>query len=410
MELQVEDGQVPETEHTAMGRAIARLVDAYGAEVAMMWRRKTGVVCHDKHLIPAMGKPHSGRWNTESDAVLWYLLRLYVTGNLVFSHIRVGATALKDKERRRNQETLTQANLQGISIAVDQEQSGAPCDGWVRFEAAWGCERLTFEATERGTTVFATDEIVFPAHAEGTRGIPLEIGNSDVTRTLAHLRQYGALVRWPYGSDHMIVLALNGDAKTVGLDKFFAKDMRDNRQSTPSMVSRVTGAMHEALYASQVCDALYDLSAEEAAERVFELRVAMLMAARLVRAVPLAMFVHVDPRPTDAAAPHPRVVSEEDGVTKIASRGVTVYAKAAGPDQDCADPFALKPAFPPGPYSQLLTRLTASSPSPLIAVPPTTAHSHRKTALGDFTIEDLGTLSEAVEELQRQGLEPSWES
>ncbi|WP_405018125.1 hypothetical protein OHV05_15100 [Kitasatospora sp. NBC_00070] len=43
-------------------------------------------------------------------------------------------------------------------------------------------------------------------------------------------------------------------------------------------------------------------------------------------------------------------------------------------------------------------------------MPPTTAHSHLKTALGSFTIEDIGTLSVPLEELQRQGLEPSWES
>ncbi|MCJ0869010.1 hypothetical protein [Streptomyces sp. AP-93] len=401
------NAESPDAEHSTLGRAIARLVDSCGTDIAMKWRKKTGVLCHDKHLIPAMGKPHSGRWDTESDAVLWYLLRLYITGNLVMAHIPVGATPLGDKERRRNQEILDQAQLRGVTAVVDQQQSGAPCDGWVRIKAAGMCERLTFKDTHRGTSHFSMDGVEFTPHVEGDRGIPLEIGNSDITRTLAHLRQYGAVVRWPYGSDNMILLTLHGDVKVMGLDAFFAKDMRANVDKTQSLVLGITSAMDEALYVSQISDALFDLPPEVAADREFELRVAAIMAARLVRAIPIAMFVHVDRKITGHSGPPTRMVSEENGVTKVVSRGVTVYAKAAGPQHDCADPMALKLESPPGPYSQLGARLRAASPSGLIAVPPTIARSYLRTAVGNCDIEELHVLFEAVDELQRQGLEPS---
>lgn len=407
LENRVANTESPDTEHSTMGRAIARLVDSYGTEIAMMWRRKTGVFCHDKHLIPAMGKPHSGRWDSETDAVLWYLLRLFVTGNLVVGHVPVGAVPLGDKERQRNQEALDRAQLRGITVTVDATQHGAPCDGWVRNEAVGRCDRLTFKTTPTGTFDFDMNDVECVPHVEGDRGIPLEIGNSDITRTLAHLRQYGAVVRWPYGSDNMILLKLHGEAEAIGLDALFEKDMKTNNDTTPSLVSDITNALYELLYVSQVCEVLGELPPEVAADRAFEIRVTTIMAARLVRAIPIAMYVHVDRKSTDLTGPPTRMVSEENGVTKVAGRGVTVYAKAVGSQQDCANPMALKIELPPGPYSQLGARLRATSPSPLFSVPPNTAQSYLRSALGDFDIAELDVVFEAVEELRRLGLDPS---
>ena len=398
----------PDTEHGTLGRAIDRLVDAFGKEVAMMWRIKTGLPCEDTHIIPAMGRPHGARWNSEMDAVLWYLLRLLVTGNLVVGHSPIGDSPGLDKERQRNQEVLDRGRSRGIIATVDQGQHGAACDGWVRLEAGGGVDRTSFSITPTGDFIFTYDQVEMGPLTQDDHSIPLEIGNSEATRTLAHLRQYGAVVRWPYGSDQLILLALHGEAKELGLDAFFERDMVASQDTESALVSTISSALFEMLYQQKLMQRLSDF-AEVAGDLVRELDVVAIMAARLVRQIPLAMFVHIDGEPAgqDLDLPSARVASEEDGVIKVVGRGVTVYAKGVIAQQDCANPLALRRDLPPGPHTQLMTRLNATSANPVIPVPPTRAKSFLRMASGAFEMEELEFFYEAIEELRRQGLEPS---
>lgn len=125
------------------------------------------------------------------------------SGRYAWSVIPVGAPPGPDKKREQNQ-ALLDAAISGDSRAhVDLHQNLADQDGYL----SW----TTRKRFERSTGVPFIDEKhgyspVTAIHYAAPRQVPLEIGYTMPSRTLAHLEQDRGVARWPYESKYVTVL------------------------------------------------------------------------------------------------------------------------------------------------------------------------------------------------------------
>ncbi|GGQ25214.1 hypothetical protein GCM10010140_64410 [Streptosporangium pseudovulgare] len=385
--------RVPPTEHRKIGRKLAALAGAIGSEVARSFR-KTGVPAYDKGIVSAMGQPFGG-WDSEADAVLWYLLRLFITGELLVAHVPLGMGPSRDKERRRNQKVLDEAlSRQGIVACVDQEQQGAGYDGHIHLLSGWRARRLWFEVEKDSFRFRSLSETIGPLAENG--GIPLEIGYTDPTRTFMHLREYGGVVRWPYGSDGLYLLALR-EGKETDLQDLFEADWKSRSEGT--FINTINNALMQWLYRIKIIHFADSCHVDD--EQIDTLTLA---AAMVIQKTPLAMFVHIA-RESSTQNAGVRIVVENNW-TKVIGQGVTVYAKKANPGEDCEAPWDLASLNSSMPYSRLRAKVEADADprGTMIAVPPHRAGELLRIATGSLGIEHLPMLFGAVEALESNGI------
>ncbi|WP_133061685.1 hypothetical protein [Streptosporangium minutum] len=383
----------PVSEHRKIGRKMAALAGTMGSEIAKSFRQ-SGIPAYDKGFISALGQPF-GRWDSEADAVLWYLLRLFITGDLLLGHIPLDAGPGRDKERRRNQELLDELlSPHDILLCVDQEQQGAGYDGHVHLHKGWKVERIWFHIEKQDKLRFQYDlEAVGPLAEDEI--LPLEIGYTDPTRTFTHLSEYGAVVRWPYDSDGLYLLVLR-EGREADLQAVFEKDWKSMPKGTH--VPTIHTALMLWLYKVQVnhYTQVHDVEIDD-------INVATMAAALAVLRVPIAMFIHVTGE--DIESPDIRILTE-DRWMKITGRGITVYAKNVSQEEDCVEPWTLITQDSSMPYGRLRTRIEieVGSNGAMIAVPPQRVTELLRIANGSYSVEDMPMLLGAMDALETNGI------
>ena len=87
--------------------------------------------------------------------------------------------------------------------SVDSEQHGADADGWIEWSEPIQVSVTTGESVDdsSGHPVPMTKVVMVEP-----RRVPLEIGTTKPSRTLAHIREGFGLARWPYGYERLHVL------------------------------------------------------------------------------------------------------------------------------------------------------------------------------------------------------------
>lgn len=145
-------------------------------------------------LVSVIGQPFRG-W---SDGQVWALttvLGLIGNGTLVMARIAVNARPGPDADRAGNAEKL-KAGLPGefgIEIFEGLSHHGDGELSWpVDQQMPWGVE--------------ATGETRRAPLSEWADSAPLEIGYTEASRTLLHLREYGIVARWPYNFDEIWII------------------------------------------------------------------------------------------------------------------------------------------------------------------------------------------------------------
>lgn len=112
-----------------------------------------------------------------------------------------------DADRIGNAEKLAKTHPR-FEAVLDMDQNGADCDGTLSWTGPLRVSRPTGAFFYPSSCKNAEQSILVYGTEVAGRSVPLEVGDSWPSRTLMHLKQYGAVARWPYGSE-LIWLFLN---------------------------------------------------------------------------------------------------------------------------------------------------------------------------------------------------------
>lgn len=142
------------------------------------------------------------RWPEPQVAAYAYVNSLIMSGSVVTTCVRVGATPGPDADREGNAGKLRNLG-EHVQAIVDISQHAADEDGWLTWSEPLPAAKCT------GTTFHTSDGQSGPVQAPcwlKPRSIPLEIGYTMPSRTLLHLLMDGAVARWPYDSEYVYAL------------------------------------------------------------------------------------------------------------------------------------------------------------------------------------------------------------
>lgn len=153
--------------------------------------------------IGDLGGPRSGfaRWPLEQQAVFARFHFEICSGLISWTDIVIDESPSGDSLRKLNQEKL--ADLpHPFAAEVDQKQYGGDADGVLRWSQPILLQRMVGVPFLPPCRLNVQQGINLH-HWVPPRSAPLEIGHSSPSRVLLHLREVGAVARWPYGSDRI---------------------------------------------------------------------------------------------------------------------------------------------------------------------------------------------------------------
>lgn len=140
------------------------------------------------------------RWPLHQHAAFVYLHSLIGAGDVAYTCISAGGTPGPDADREGNAALLAETHPT-FEAWLDMEQNGADSDGTLSWSEPLKVSRPTgvfyypSVCRDAEQSILAYPAMVKPGNA------PLEVGDSWPSRTLMHLKQYGSVARWPYGSN-----------------------------------------------------------------------------------------------------------------------------------------------------------------------------------------------------------------
>lgn len=140
------------------------------------------------------------RWPLHQHAAFLELHALIGSGRVAFTYISTGGAPGADADRKGNAAKLADT-CHPFAAALNMTQNGAACDGRLRWSEPLEISRPTGSFFYEDACVRATQTPVMRPTVRAPGSAPLEVGDSWPSRTLMHLWQYGAVARWPYGSD-----------------------------------------------------------------------------------------------------------------------------------------------------------------------------------------------------------------
>jgi len=155
---------------------------------AEAWRRAP----ENRVLCQVYGDPFGG-WAIGEVAALSDLIYHGRKGQIEIIGVDAGAAPLRDAKRAENRAVLTNLPLDITAEVYDSHHGGSDADGHLSIPAGL----CAVDLLESG---------VSSEPADAWEDIPLEIGYTDASRTLAHIWESGAVARWPYGSGTIYVL------------------------------------------------------------------------------------------------------------------------------------------------------------------------------------------------------------
>lgn len=147
------------------------------------------------------------KWPLAQHAAFINIHALIGAGDVAFTCISTGGTPGADADRVGNARKL-EDTMEPFRAELDMHQNGADSDGVIRWEQPFKISRSTgahfypSACRKEGYSL-----VTYPTVCEAGSA-PLEVGDSWPSRTLMHLHQYGAVARWPYGSE-LIWLFIN---------------------------------------------------------------------------------------------------------------------------------------------------------------------------------------------------------
>ncbi len=138
----------------------------------------------------SLGQP----WNwTPGELYMWAKAHaMTCTDQVARVWVEVGEEPTRDRRRAENAAALA-GMAQPFVAHLDMNQNGGDCDGYVEWT-----EPITCSLTTDG--VDGTVDI--PAYS----GVPLEVGSSNPSTVYMHLMFSGAVARWAYGHERMLIL------------------------------------------------------------------------------------------------------------------------------------------------------------------------------------------------------------
>lgn len=124
---------------------------------------------------------------------------------LALASIYIGEAPYFDRENADNNQALSRLWYPFAADFVAQVGSGANDDGTFEWR-----EPIVMQVVSEDKTGLYDEVLVRP------NTISLEVGRTSGWRTLLHVRQHGAVARWPYGSKSIYVLYRIEQADVIG--------------------------------------------------------------------------------------------------------------------------------------------------------------------------------------------------
>lgn len=149
------------------------------------------------------------RWPLYQHAAFLELHALVGSGRAAYTYIGTGGTPGADADRIGNAAKLAET-CPPFEASLVMGQNGAAYDGHLRWGEELEISRPTGAFFYEDTCQQVTQTPLVRPATQAPGLAPLEVGDSWPSRTLMHLWQYGAVARWPYGSD-LIWLFLSYD-------------------------------------------------------------------------------------------------------------------------------------------------------------------------------------------------------
>lgn len=147
------------------------------------------------------------QWPLYQHAAFLKLHALVGSGRVAYTYISTGGAPGPDHDRAENAFLLTET-CPPFTATLDMGQNGADCDGSLAWGEPLRVSRPTGAFYYADGCINQKQSILACPTTRKPGWAPLEVGDSWLSRTLMHLWQYGAVARWPYGSD-LIWLFLN---------------------------------------------------------------------------------------------------------------------------------------------------------------------------------------------------------
>lgn len=194
---------------TAHETAAEELLDDYLSDperAAAMARLRAGLRSgrYDERFISRIGQTQrrAQHWPLHQVAAFTHVVSGLASGVFAKRRIKVGETPGPDADRAGNA-----ARLLGVDkpfrARLDMGQNGADSDGslsWDRPVTLWRAI---------GVPVYGAHVLHRAIHAPfdvSSYSVPLEVGYTHPSRTLAHLTVEGAVARWSYGDDEICLI------------------------------------------------------------------------------------------------------------------------------------------------------------------------------------------------------------
>ncbi|MFB7275425.1 hypothetical protein [Streptomyces sp. NPDC056244] len=166
---------------------------------------------HLGEAIGCSGRFQPKRWPLEQHAAFLQVFGEIMIGSVAKVMISTGGSPGPDADRSGNSKLLEQTHFP-FEAELDMHQHGADMDGVLRWPEPITLERSTGVAYPESACPNARMTPFIGLTGLPSGWAPLEVGDSWPSRTLMHLRQYGAVARWPYSSKRIWLFVDLSDA------------------------------------------------------------------------------------------------------------------------------------------------------------------------------------------------------
>jgi hypothetical protein len=144
------------------------------------------------------------RWPVHQTAAFAYLHALVGGGSVAYVPISTGGTPGPDSDRSGNARRL-EDTFSPFKAELDMTQNGADFDGTLSWGETIRMERSTGAFYYENSCVEQRQSRLNYLTTCPPDWAPLEVGDSWPSRTLLHLLEFGAVARWPYGSEFILL-------------------------------------------------------------------------------------------------------------------------------------------------------------------------------------------------------------